>query len=74
MLAKQILEKNSSLKLNKDFFVGYSPERINPGDKRHQVQNIKKILAIETRSKKFIKDFLHFTQKLQKNCNLKKYR
>ena len=74
MLAKQILEKNSSLKLNKDFFVGYSPERINPGDKRHQVQNIKKILAIETRSKKFIKISYTLLKNYKKNCNLKKYR
>jgi UDP-N-acetyl-D-galactosamine dehydrogenase len=30
-----ILEKHSGLKFNEDFFVGYSPERINPGDKEH---------------------------------------
>ena len=40
-----ILEKESSLKINRDFFVGYSPERINPGDKLHRVSNIKKIVA-----------------------------
>lgn len=37
-----VLEKYSGLKLNKDFFVGYSPERINPGDKVHTVEKIKK--------------------------------
>jgi UDP-N-acetyl-D-galactosamine dehydrogenase len=42
-----ILEKISKLKSNVDFFVGYSPERINPGDKRHSVDKIKKIIAIE---------------------------
>jgi UDP-N-acetyl-D-galactosamine dehydrogenase len=40
-----ILEKNSKLKYNKDFFCGYSPERINPGDKEHNLKNIKKIIS-----------------------------
>lgn len=40
-----ILEENSSLKLNKDFSVGYSPERINPGDQTHQLENIVKITS-----------------------------
>ncbi len=40
-----ILEKNSGLKFNKDFFCGYSPERINPGDKKHRLTSIKKITS-----------------------------
>lgn len=40
-----ILEKLSGMKFNKDFFVGYSPERINPGDKIHRLVNIKKIVS-----------------------------
>lgn len=40
-----VLEKNSKLKFNKDFFCGYSPERINPGDKKHVISNIKKITS-----------------------------
>ena len=43
-----ILEKKSNLKLNLDFFVGYSPERINPGDKEHKVSQIKKITSGST--------------------------
>lgn len=35
-----VLEKFSGLKFNQDFFAGYSPERINPGDKLHRVTNI----------------------------------
>ena len=66
LYAKQILEKNSGLKLNKDFFIGYSPERINPGDKKHKVQNIKKILAIETKSKKAFKRFINVYSKITK--------
>ena len=40
-----ILEKQSNLRFNVDFFVGYSPERINPGDKIHRLHNIKKIVS-----------------------------
>jgi UDP-N-acetyl-D-glucosamine/UDP-N-acetyl-D-galactosamine dehydrogenase len=43
-----ILEKYSGLKYNKDFFCGYSPERINPGDKDHTISNIKKITSGST--------------------------
>ena len=41
-----ILEAKSKLKYNKDFFVGYSPERINPGDKEHTVTNILKVTQV----------------------------
>lgn len=40
-----ILEKNSGLTYMKDFFVGYSPERINPGDKNHTLENITKVVS-----------------------------
>lgn len=40
-----ILEKTSGLVCGRDFYVGYSPERINPGDKVHKLSNIKKIVA-----------------------------
>ncbi len=40
-----ILEKKKKLSLNKDFFCGYSPERINPGDKKNTLTNIKKIVS-----------------------------
>jgi UDP-N-acetyl-D-glucosamine/UDP-N-acetyl-D-galactosamine dehydrogenase len=43
-----ILEKFSELKFNKDFFCGYSPERINPGDKEHTISKIKKITSGST--------------------------
>ncbi|MBP9185575.1 MAG: Vi polysaccharide biosynthesis UDP-N-acetylglucosamine C-6 dehydrogenase TviB [Bacteroidia bacterium] len=43
-----VLEKHSGLKFNQDFFCGYSPERINPGDKVHTVTKIKKITAGST--------------------------
>jgi UDP-N-acetyl-D-galactosamine dehydrogenase len=40
-----VLEKFSGLKFNQDFFCGYSPERINPGDKEHRLTTIKKITS-----------------------------
>lgn len=43
-----ILEEKSGLKFNKDFFCGYSPERINPGDKKHRVSNIVKVTSGST--------------------------
>ena len=43
-----VLEKSSGLKFNKDFFCGYSPERINPGDKVHTIANIKKVTSGST--------------------------
>lgn len=43
-----ILEKNSGLKFNKDFYCGYSPERINPGDKEHTITKIMKITSGST--------------------------
>lgn len=45
------LEKNTNLKNNRDFFFGYSPERINPGDKIHTIDNISKIVAYDTNNK-----------------------
>lgn len=43
-----VLEKHSGLKFNRDFFAGYSPERINPGDKEHRLTNIKKVTSGST--------------------------
>lgn len=43
-----VLEKHSGLKFNQDFFAGYSPERINPGDKEHRVSTIKKVTSGST--------------------------
>ncbi len=42
------LERESGLKYNEDFFCGYSPERINPGDKKHRLPNIKKVTSGST--------------------------
>lgn len=43
-----VVEKVSGLKFNKDFYAGYSPERINPGDKLHTVDKIKKVTSGST--------------------------
>ena len=44
-----VLENVSNLKFNQDFFAGYSPERINPGDKEHTVKKIKKVTSGSTK-------------------------
>lgn len=52
-----ILEKKSSLKYNTDFFCGYSPERINPGDKKHVITNTVKITSgSNSETAKFVDD------------------
>jgi UDP-N-acetyl-D-glucosamine/UDP-N-acetyl-D-galactosamine dehydrogenase len=43
-----VLERVSNLKFNTDFFAGYSPERINPGDKQHRLPNIRKVTSGST--------------------------
>jgi UDP-N-acetyl-D-galactosamine dehydrogenase len=43
-----VLEKHSGLKMNEGFYVGYSPERINPGDKKHTVEKILKVTSGST--------------------------
>lgn len=47
-IAVPILERVSGLKFNRDFFAGYSPERINPGDKQHRLPTIRKITSGST--------------------------
>ncbi len=53
-----ILESHSGLKFNQDFFCGYSPERINPGDKVHTVTKIKK--SHQDRRLKSPKKLMHY--------------
>jgi len=43
-----VVEKVSGMKMNVDFYAGYSPERINPGDKQHTVEHIKKVTSGST--------------------------
>ncbi len=56
-----IIEKFSNLSFNKDFFAGYSPERINPGDKEHTLTNILKVTSGST------KEVAHLVDKLYKS-------
>ena len=59
-----ILEKNSKLLYNKDFFIGYSPERINPGEKIHTLENVKKIIS--SNNKNSLKDVKEMYEKIIK--------
>lgn len=54
-----VLENVSGLKFNQDFFVGYSPERINPGDKDHRVTSIKKVTSGSTPEIAYLIDELY---------------
>ena len=63
---KNYLEKKTNLKNNKDFYIGYSPERVNPGDKIHTLQNITKIVAIKTKNKKILKRIFKIYNKISK--------
>ncbi len=54
-----ILEFHSNLKFNQDFFCGYSPERINPGDKSHRLTDIKKVTSGSTKETADIVDSLY---------------
>jgi UDP-N-acetyl-D-galactosamine dehydrogenase len=54
-----VIEKASGLKLNQDFFCGYSPERINPGDTRHRLTTIKKVTSGSTPDAAAIVDALY---------------
>ena len=54
-----ILEKFSELTYNNDFFCGYSPERINPGDKRHTISSIKKITSGSTKKTANLVNYLY---------------
>jgi UDP-N-acetyl-D-glucosamine/UDP-N-acetyl-D-galactosamine dehydrogenase len=56
-----VLEKFSGLKFNQDFFCGYSPERINPGDKTHRLPTIKKITSGSTPEIAEVVDALYAT-------------
>ena len=54
-----VIEKISKLKYNKDFFCGYSPERINPGDKKHKLEKISKIISASNKKTLNILKFMY---------------
>lgn len=54
-----VVEKVSGLTYNVDFFAGYSPERVNPGDKKHTVENIKKVTSGSTPDIANIVDYVY---------------
>tara|TARA_A100001015_G_scaffold90369_1_gene100651 strand:+ start:1118 stop:2341 length:1224 start_codon:yes stop_codon:yes gene_type:complete len=54
-LCRKILENTSKLKSSKDFFLGYSPERINPGDQKKKLNSINKIVAFNNKDPKRVR-------------------
>ena len=69
----KIIEKFSGLKNKKDFNIGYSSERINPGDKVHSVENIKKVVAIETNKKETLNRVLLVYKTIAKKLIMSKF-
>ena len=61
------IEKYSNLIPNKDFFYGYSPERINPGDKKHNISNISKIVSFNFTDKQAVKKTCLIYKSVSKN-------
>tara|TARA_A100001015_G_scaffold167064_1_gene185734 strand:+ start:4956 stop:6179 length:1224 start_codon:yes stop_codon:yes gene_type:complete len=66
-ICKKTLEKISGLKSSKDFFLGYSPERINPGDKTKKLNTINKIVAFNDKNSKRVKTVKEIFNKISKN-------
>lgn len=66
MIIETVLNKNSKLVEGRDYFVAYSPERINPGDKKHNIYNVKKILAINTKNSKIISKIKYVYKQITK--------
>ena len=66
-ICKKTLEKNSGLKSSKDFFLGYSPERINPGDKKNNLNTINKIVAFNDKNLKRESIVKNVFKKISKN-------
>ena len=69
-----IIEKESNFRVNEDFFCGYSPERINPGDKKHRLDSIKKLTSgsdedsskwVDNLYKSIIKEGTHLTSSIK---------
>ena len=69
---KNYLEKKTNLKNNIDFYIGYSPERISPGDKTNTLKNIKKIVAINTEKKSVLKKVYKVYNTISKEIILSK--
>ena len=61
------IKKYSNLIPNKDFFYGYSPERINPGDKKHNISNISKIVSFNFSKKEVVKKTYLIYKSVSKN-------
>ena len=59
--SKKILQKKTSLKFNVDFYIGYSPERINPGDDKRILRNVTKVIS--SSNKKSLKTMYNFYSK-----------
>ena len=69
---KNYLEKKTNLNNNKDFFIGYSPERMNPGDKKYTLKNITKVVAMETKNRKALEKIYKIYNKISRKLIISK--
>jgi len=70
---EEYLEKKTKLMSNRDFYLCYSPERINPGDKKNNLSKINKIFAINTKNKEIINIVKNVYKNLCKELIITKY-
>jgi UDP-N-acetyl-D-glucosamine/UDP-N-acetyl-D-galactosamine dehydrogenase len=63
---KDFIQTKTRLKYNKDFYIGYSPERVNPGDKSNILTKINKIVSIDTNNKKILSNVSNVYKKISK--------
>ncbi len=69
---KNYLEKKTGLNNNKDFFIGYSPERVAPGDNKYTHKNITKVVAIETKNRNTLKKIYEIYNKISRELIVSK--
>jgi len=70
LMIDKYISKYSTLKEGTDFHVGYSPERVNPGDLKHSIEKISKILAVKSKNLEVKKRFLKVYKKISKKIVL----
>ena len=70
LMIDKYISKYSTLKEGTDFHVGYSPERVNPGDLKHSIEKISKILAVKSKNFEVKKRFIKIYKKISKKIVL----
>ncbi len=72
-ICEKYIEKKTHLKSKKDFFISFSPERINPGDRKHAIEKINKVLSVNFNNKIVIKKLKTIYKNLSKKIIFSKF-